>query len=186
MHVYDWLKEVVNTSEAWRIEVDLNMRTLLFDSIPILQNGTLCVQSIPMPGGTDALITGLISYLDDPYTEVERLYAQFKRSVPSKSERLNRGCFKACSSDQLSYAELNQNMPRQEARVLLEGFILLATCAGILIWMNPKHFFWQGADPDLILYRDWIQMEEKQDEKQKRGNPAESWNGYQQVPVPAY
>lgn len=167
MHVYDWLNEVAGATEAWRTTICLPTHTLLYDSLPILQNGVLITSSISDAAGSAIQLDGLVQPIPDPYNEIERLYAQFKRSVPSKGERLNRGPFKACASDQLSYEELNQNMPRQEARLLLEGFILLAASAGVLKWKNPNHFFWQGTDPDLILYRNWIHMEEEQHEKKQ-------------------
>ena len=53
--------------------------------------------------------------------------------------------------------ELEENMPRSQARIELEGFILLAASVGLISWDNPKHFFWRSQnDPDCIVYRDWI------------------------------
>ena len=53
--------------------------------------------------------------------------------------------------------ELMDNMPRPQARLELEGFILLASATGLIPWKNPRHFFWQSSnDPDCIVYRDWI------------------------------
>ena len=50
-----------------------------------------------------------------------------------------------------------ENMPRPQARLELEGFILLASAAGLITWQNPKHFFWQSpTNPDCIIYRDWV------------------------------
>ena len=71
-----------------------------------------------------------------------------------------KGYFKALSSDSLTMQELMENMPRPEARMALEGFILLASVNGLIPWHNPKYFFWQSAtDPDCIVYRDWIVQE---------------------------
>lgn len=45
----------------------------------------------------------------------------------------------------------------------LEGFILLASAAGLIPWKNPRHFFWQSSnDPDCIVYRDWIIQNEEE------------------------
>ena len=75
----------------------------------------------------------------------------------SASSMLNRGYFKALSSDALTMEELMDNMPRPEARLALEGFILLASVAGLIPWRNPRHFFWQSlTDPECIVYWDWI------------------------------
>jgi len=104
-----------------------------------------------------------ICFDGDPYREIERLYAQYKRSVPSKREALNKGPFKALSSDQLSMQELENNLPRYEARIQLESFICLGACEGIIPWYVPSYFFWQGADPDCIIYRNWITNDLKED-----------------------
>ena len=100
---------------------------------------------------------GLIAFDGDPYAEIERLYARYKRSVPNRHEKLNKGYFKALSSDALTMEELMDNMPRPQARLELEGFILLASAAGLIPWKVPRRFFWQSPhDPDCIVYRDWI------------------------------
>ncbi len=135
------------------ISVNLNTRTIFCGEALLLDQG--CITE-------DAPSRDLICFDGDPYAEIERLYAQFKRSVPNKHERLNKGCFKALSSDALTMEELENNMPRNEARIRLEAFICLASCAGLIPWRIPRHFFWQGTDPDCIVYRNWILKEEPQ------------------------
>lgn len=133
------------------ISIDLNTRTIQIGEQIVLHHGML----------SDTLhIRELICFEGDPYAEIERLYAQYKRSVPSRHERLNKGYFKALSSDALSMQELENNMRRTEARIRLEGFICLASCEGLIPWHIPRHFFWRGADPDCIVYRNWIIKEE--------------------------
>ena len=134
------------------ISIDLTTRTILIGEQPAFHHGML----------SDALhVHGLICFEGDPYAEIERLYAQYKRSVPSKHERLNNGYFKALSSDALSMEELEHNLPRNEARLRLEAFICLGASAGLIRWHVPRHFFWRGADPDCIIYRNWIEFEEE-------------------------
>lgn len=156
MLVHDWLLDVASSSNAIHVQIDLPAKTLLYKTLPIIQCGKLMVSEAPLPDGNSVALSGLIERVDNPYAEIDRLYDQFKRSVPGKHERLNKGCFKAASSDSLSYQELENNPPRLEARLKLEGFILLSAAAGFLQWENPNHFFRQGADRDLILYREWI------------------------------
>lgn len=156
MLVYDWMAQVIASGEAYQVQIDLREKSLRYQEIPILIDGELVSGNAPSPHGEPTPLTGLIDFTGDPYAEIERLYAQFKRSVPRKGDRLDRGNFKSLSSDSLTYAELEENMPRQQALLLLEGFILLAVAAGILTWNNPKHFFWMGNDPDLIIYRGWV------------------------------
>lgn len=156
MLVYDWLSEIACSGHAVHIQIDLPSKTLLYKTIPIVQNGKLMVEKAPLSDDSVISLDGLIMVDGDSYAEIDRLYASFKQSVPGKRERLNKGNFKAVSSDSLSYQELEGNTPRLEARLKLEGYILLAASAGFLKWENPKHFFRQGADRDLILYREWI------------------------------
>lgn len=160
MFLYDWLKLIAGSSYAEELRIDLTGKTMMLKGKLIVEGGKLIEHSAPLLDGSVAELSGLLDFRDEPYAEVERLYAQYKRSVPSKQDRLNKGNFKAFSSDQLSYEELENNMPRREARIQLEGFVMLAVASGLIQWKNPRHFFWQGTDPDLILYRDWITNEE--------------------------
>ncbi len=122
-----------------------------------MRDGEIVRTSVRLENGDVCQMEGLIDFDGDAYAEIERLYAQYKRSVPNRHVRLNRGFFKALSSDGLTMRELMDNMPRPEARMALEGFILLASVKGLIPWHNPKYFFWQSAtDPDCIVYRDWV------------------------------
>ena len=152
LFVHDWLTETAASADAYLLRIDLEKRRLQYKDTMVIDGGKMIAASV----GVTVAFDGIMGLCDDPYAEIEKLYAQFKRSVPGKQERLNKGAFKAYSSDALSYEELEYNMPRQTARILLEGFIVLAASAGLLRWQNPKHFYWQGSDPDLILYRNWI------------------------------
>lgn len=138
-----------------RITIDLNTRSILLGDRLLLDHG------VPT---SIAPAQELICFEGDPYAEIERLYAQFKRSVPVRMERVNKGYFKALSSDALTMEELENNLPRTEARIRLEGFICLASRAGLIPWHIPRHFFWRGSDPDCIIYRNWILKEETTNE----------------------
>lgn len=156
MTLYDYLIRICQRCAEGvipyeHISIDLNTRTIQIGEQTVLHHGML----------SDTFhIHGLICFEGDPYAEIERLYAQYKRSVPSRHERLNRGYFKALSSDALSMQELENNMYRTEARIRLEGFICLASCERLIPWHVPRHFFWRGTDPDCIVYRNWIIKEE--------------------------
>lgn len=138
-----------------RITIDLNARSILLGDRLLLDHG------VPT---SIAPVLELICFEGNPYAEIERLYAQFKRSVPVRMERVNKGYFKALSSDALTMKELENNLPRTEARIRLEAFICLASCAGLIPWHIPRHFFWRGSDPDCIIYRNWILKEETTNE----------------------
>lgn len=146
MTIYEYIVEEAR-QHGTTIHFDLKNHDIRIGKHYILKDGK----------PTTNTFDGLIEFEGDPYAEIERLYAQFKRSVPNRHEKLNRGYFKALSSDALTMDELINNKPRIEARYELEGFIVLASSAGLIPWNNPKHFFWQShTDPDCIIYKEWI------------------------------
>ena len=168
MNTYDFLLSIAKThtsiiggGKTDEIRFDLPGKSIWSSHLPIVVDGTIVTPQIALNDGSIYQLNGLISFGGNPYAEIERLYAQYKRSVPNRHERLNRGYFKVLSSDALTMAELIENQPRVEARYALEGFIVLASAAGLIPWTNPRHFFWQSTtDPDCIIYRDWIMKEE--------------------------
>ena len=137
------------------IIISLDRRSISIGNQKLVRNGCMIAD--------DGTFDHFICFNVDPYQEIERLYAQYKHSVPSRQESLNRGPFKALSSDRLTMKELENNMPRHEARVRLEAFICLGACEGIIPWRIPGHFFWQGRDPDCIIYRNWILNDTKEE-----------------------
>ena len=167
MTVYEFLihaarsySGVVNGGKTEEIRIDLTHKSIWSDKLCIMRNGKLLMQSVRLENGEVCELEGIIDFEGDAYGEIERLYAQFKRSVPNRHVKLNKGYFKALSSDSLTMQELMDNIPRPEARMALEGFILLASVKGLIPWHNPKYFFWQSAtDPDCIVYRDWVMKE---------------------------
>lgn len=152
---------IIGGERTDELEIDLARKSIYSGRLCILREGQLMLKKIYLANGSIFELDGLIDFEGNPYAQIERLYAQFKRSVPGRRERLNSGNFKALSSDALTMEELTNNMPRVQARYLLEGFILLASAKGLIPWHVPSYFFWQSAtDPDCIVYRNWIIKEE--------------------------
>lgn len=153
MTIYEYLIESCESASRGEIPyepivIDLDRRCIAIGRQTLVENGKMTA------GGE--YFDSFIRFEGDPYSEIERLYAQYKHSVPSRRESLNKGPFKALSSDQLTMEELENNPPRHEARVQLEAFICLCACEGLIPWHIPSHFFWHGTDPDCIIYRSWI------------------------------
>lgn len=98
----------------------------------------------------------ILCYFTDPWEIVEKLYANYKRSVPSATTKTNKPYFKADSVDDLTDNEMAFNMQRDLAQVILESFVLLSSLNGWLTWKNEKHWFWQGKDGDLVILKEWI------------------------------
>lgn len=160
MTIYEYL---IDTCEGFSrgdkpyepIVINLDRRYIAIGNKVIVRNGEILADT-----GT---FDSFIRYEGDPYQEIERLYAQYKHSVPSRQESLNKGPFKALSSDRLTMWEMENNMPRHEARIRLEAFICLCACEGFIPWRIPSHFFWRGTDPDCIIYRNWILNDTKEE-----------------------
>ena len=162
MTLYDYLIQTVQRTarskgaEYRRIDIDLHSQSIWCDREPILCHGILVTCQVSDSEG-HVIVDDLIHYEGEPYAEIQRLYAQYKRSVPRKRDKgRNRGCFKALPADDLSMVELENNMSRDEARIRLEAFICLGAASGLIHWRVPRHFFWQGQDPNCIIYRSWI------------------------------
>lgn len=167
MTIYEFLKlaaqahsTIIGGGKTDDLRFDLPSKSIWSGRLFILRDGEPKLRRIFLSNGAVCEIDGLISFEGNPFAEIERLYAQYKRSVPSRHDRLNKGYFKVLSSDSLTMQELKENMPRVEARYMLEGFIVLASAAELIPWPVPKHFFWQSMnDPECIVYRNWILKE---------------------------
>ncbi len=92
---------------------------------------------------------------------IENLYHNYKYSTPSKYSEKNKQkyYFKALSPDEMTDEQLFKGENREIARAKLEGFILLSSLAGYLIWNEREmgKWFYQGKDKDLIILREWIE-----------------------------
>ena len=94
--------------------------------------------------------------LINPWEIIEELYGNYKRSIPSATVLTNKPYFKADSVEDLTDMEMAFNMNRNEAQVILEGYVLLAGLSGWFTWEYDKHWFWQGTDKELVVLREWI------------------------------
>ena len=130
-----------------RIYIDLCNKTIKVNGKCLIESGeVVCNQFKDFE--FDELINETLD-LDD-------LYSQYKYSMPNEKED-RRHYFKALSASELTDAQLVCGMPRYEARIQLEAYILLASLVGILKWVNPNYFYWQSVkDKDFIILRKYI------------------------------
>lgn len=115
-------------------------RTVIIDSGQVIKNKVF---------GND-FVELLIEELD-----IDELYKQYKYSMPSERDN-RRHYFKALSANQLTDEQLVTGMPRLEARIRLEAYILLASMTGKLQWHNPTHWYWVGQDKDFVILKKYI------------------------------
>lgn len=94
---------------------------------------------------------------------IEKLYQNYKHSVPSERSESRRKCyFKALPEESLSDDDMLYCESREVARCRLELYILLMLIDRQLIW-HPEWgtWFWQSPqDKDLIILRQWVEPQQ--------------------------
>ena len=137
---------------------NLQNKTIHNGVISFVDNGVLVCDRIELTDGTTYEFTGkeLVRSDEDFYETVEKLYHNFKYSVPTKRDNKCRGNFTAKHPDDLSFDQLMNGEKRPIARCKLEAYVILMAMTGQINWKNNKHFFWQSNnDKELILFREW-------------------------------
>lgn len=87
---------------------------------------------------------------------IPSLYYQFAHSKPTRKDR-HKYAFKCIPYEELSMVDLVYGKTRHEMKAVLEGAILLLSCAGSLQWQDEKNWFWQCEDcKDLVVLKDWV------------------------------
>jgi hypothetical protein len=133
-----------------KIHINLIDKTIKIGKRIIIENGEIKHNKIIV--GDD------VYECDDLITDeldINVLYSKYKYSSPGERDG-GRHYFKALSSDLLTDEQLIYGMPRLEARVRLEAYILLGSIKGLIKWDNPNHWFWQGEDKDFIILKRYI------------------------------
>ena len=96
----------------------------------------------------------------DILSKIERLYADYKYSLPSeRSDSKRRKYFKALSMEELTDEQLMVAQSREVAQAKLEGFILCMVLSGQFKWSNEMgKWFWQSRnDQDLVILKNFIE-----------------------------
>lgn len=91
------------------------------------------------------------------FTELEELYAEYKRSVPN-GKLYKHNYFKALNAKELNLSDMINGQNRDKAKENLEMSLLTGILNGSLIWPDKNHWFWQSEkDRDFILFRKWFE-----------------------------
>ena len=92
--------------------------------------------------------------------EIEKLYADYKYSLPSeRSDGKRRKYFKSLSIEELPDGKLMIAARREVAQAKLEGFILCSILSDEFQWTEKmgKWFYQSKNDPDLVILRNWVE-----------------------------
>ena len=149
MNCYEALINIAQ-NQYEKIYIDLSNKTAKVDRQVIIDCGIVTRNKIIV--GSDVYeFDDLISETQD----INKLYHQYKYSMPSERDN-GRHYFKALGVNQLTDAQLVVGMPRLEARIRLEAYILLASMSGMFKWADDSKWYWKGNDKDFIILKQYI------------------------------
>ena len=150
MTIYEELIQRVFEGETFYI--DFTERTMKIGKQKIINQGEY--------DNNRVLIDWDFANGDNILNTIERLYEQYKYSLPSeRSESKRTKYFKALSMDELEDEYIFATKRREIAQCELEGFILCMILNGSFVWDEEKigKWFWQSKnDPDLVILKNWI------------------------------
>lgn len=164
----DVYAKFVTVSKKGKYQYHGNADSLIFDlkkwsahsgSYYVIKNGKLHRKELMLSNGECISLEGLplINPTDDPYAEIERLYASYYMSVPSAKESSRKMHFLCKNVDKMTLEEIESGESRAKARYALEAFVLLAAMSGMIPWHDLSKFYWYSNNcKGLIVYRDWI------------------------------
>ena len=142
---------LMETQLEKKVKIDLESKTLIVGNVKWFDSGKK----------TAFCPDEEIMNIDKPVMDLlEEMYHEYKYSYPNEAEtKRKRNYFKALTAEEMADEELVNGIDRRLARILLEGFILLAVISDRLKWKGEwGSWYYQGKDKDLIILRKWIDM----------------------------
>lgn len=90
---------------------------------------------------------------------LEELYAQYYRSVPSHRSAYHRSYFKALPEEKLTNEDMLYGKPREVAQCELELFLLFSIVDHRFSWQPDwGTWFWQSTKyPSFVILRSWVE-----------------------------
>lgn len=153
-------KELIDSvAEGVKFKINLVNKTLQIGKQKVVEKGKIVNEKykdmeLILPSDLEPYFSMQFGTINMSFTIIERLYEDYKHSVPSENYS-DTSYFKALSIDELTDGDLYSGENRNLAQAKLEGYILLASLAGWLIWPNENYWYWKGID-DLIVLHNWI------------------------------
>lgn len=98
---------------------------------------------------------------DNPLEEIERLYRQYRHSVPTeRSETKRKRYFIPLPEEELTDEDMLYGESRDVAQLRLELTVLMMILDGSLVWDDfaKDKWFWKSEkEPTLILLKEWFE-----------------------------
>ncbi|MGN1173635.1 MAG: hypothetical protein ACI4SO_07595 [Muribaculaceae bacterium] len=149
MKVHEIIEKVRGGSKFY---VNFENRSVRLDGKIVIENGDFSETTRENAG--DFSLKGTLK-------TIEELYNDYYHSFPSqRSENHRKYYFRALPVDRLSDEDMMYGMRREEARAILEIYVLEAICRGWLYWDEETmgNWFWQSnRHKTLIILRDWVE-----------------------------
>ena len=140
-----------------KCKVNLETKSLHIDGNAVIENGILLGKREKLFDYFDLKEIFKENAFATPFDVVEYLYDQYKYSMPTKSNKVNKPYFKAEDATKITARHMATRPHRDVAQMMLEGYVLLASMSGILEWENESHWFWQSkTDKDLVILKKWV------------------------------
>ena len=140
-------ESIEKVEQGSRFHVNFQQRSLKLDKKIIIKDGKYEGElGIDIP--------------DNPLSEIERLYRQYRHSIPSeRSDSKRRTYFIALPEHDLDDEDMMFGAHREGAQAALELYILCAILQDKLNWNQfaEGKWFWQSPNyPSLIILKNWI------------------------------
>jgi len=145
-------------------------RDIYIGDIPILQNGKFVsafiqvdeilyrTENLPLIERTDLVNLGITDLSIDPYSIIEKLYENFNEALDTRVSSIYKGNF-VSEPPKSGFTISSEN--KDHARILLEGYVLLAGMQGFIPWIDEKKFYWKSkTHPKLVVFRDMVKGRE--------------------------
>lgn len=142
---------------------DFKTHSIRNGSFYLMKDGKLMTDCVVLQNGTEINLPKEIfstQEVEEPWQKIEDLYYQYYVSRPTEVANFLRPNYRAKTADELTFDELVDGKPRQQALYAFEGYMMLGIVSGILQWLDAGKWFWQSSKyPGLIIYRDWFRKE---------------------------
>ena len=155
MSLYKDLVEKVKENKSFYI--NLNKKELRIGKKTYIKNGEV-LKEVELIHKDDliGIFDEIIDLENDSWNVIKLLYKKYKHSVPNNQYK-DSGYFKALPTEELTDSELAFNIDRKLGQAILEGYILLASMSGWIVWENEDKWFWQDKyHEELIIIKNWV------------------------------
>lgn len=143
-----------------KIHTDLIYKSIWLDKYTLIDQGIVCenFQDLPLIESQDLSDYGIPDCFQDPYAVIDYLYELYDSSIETRVGQYKRTWFPARSADENDFDELVESrMYREEAKMLLECYIVLMSLTRKIPWEDDKKFYWKSNKHcKLVVFKQYV------------------------------